>query len=47
MEMFPPNNKTFTDAVPDHNKFWALIEGSFVGYRPNKAGDMEISIVEL
>ena len=36
---------TFTDAVPDHSRYWALIEGYLVAYRPNKAGQIEVSTV--
>lgn len=45
MELLPPNNTTFTDAVPDHSRYWALIEGYLVAYRPNKAGQIEVSTV--
>jgi hypothetical protein len=46
-ELLPPTGTLFNDALPDHGKYWALAEGTFVAFRPNEKGELDVSIVEL
>ena len=36
-ELPPPAGTTFTDAMPDHGKYWALADGKFMAFRPNQS----------
>ena len=46
-ELLPPTGAMFTDAIPDHGRYWALTDNKqFVAFRPNNK-TYDISIVEL
>lgn len=45
--LLPPENSLFTDAIPDHGKYWALAEGQFVAFRPAGGRDFSVDIVKL
>ena len=45
-EFIPPSQSLFTDAIPDHGKYWALTdEGKFVAFRPSADNKYEVDIV--
>ena len=36
-QLRPPTGSIFTDAIPDHGKYWALTDQQqFVAFRPNE-----------
>ncbi len=47
LDLLPPGQTQFTDAVPDHGRYWALAEGKFVSFRPTSNGQYEVNLVEL
>lgn len=47
-ELLPPSGTFFTDALPDHGKYWALTDkGQFVAFRPTQDKTFNVSIVNL
>ena len=47
-EFLPPSGSFFTDALPDHGKYWALTDqGQFVAFRPTSDKKFNVSLVQL
>ena len=36
-ELPPPAGTTFSDAIPDHGRYWAIADGKFMTFRPNNS----------